>query len=127
MSPWFSGMDASHAITLPSCLAGSHTTTDNGEGLFQLFDMSLDVFHGQGKRPVLIPGMICSFDGAALTGVKMGNAFGDNDAFLAVDADCPWVKVTVAVAGSLKAFNGALQHATVIQPVVGAVGEGGGM
>ena len=54
----------------------------------------------------------------------MGNAFHDNDAFLGVDADCLWVKVTVMVTSSLKAFNGMLQHTTVIWPSVDAVGGG---
>ena len=70
---------------------------------------------------------MCGFDRAALTGVEVGNAFCDSNAFLAEDADHPQVKVAVIVAGGLKAFSGTLQHATVIQPVVGAVGEGEGV
>ena len=62
-----------------------------------------------------------------MTGVEVGNAFCDDDAFPAMDADCPWVKVAVVVASSLKMFNGVLQHATVIHSTVGTVGECGGV
>ena len=58
--------------------------------------------------------MIGSFNRATLTGVEMGNAFGDDDAFLATNADCPWVEVAVIIASGLKVFNGTLHHAMVI-------------
>ena len=66
-------------------------------------------------------------DRATLAGVEVGNVFGDDDAYPAMNADHPWVKVGVMVAGSLKAFNSVLHHATVLCHAVGAVGEHSGM
>ena len=62
-------------------------------------------------------------DRAALGGVEVGNMFGDDDAFSAMNADHPWVKVGIIVASSLETFNSALYCTTVFGPVVGAVGE----
>ena len=66
-------------------------------------------------------------DRAALTGVEVGNVSGDDDAFPPMNADCPWVKVGVIVAGSLKSFNGTLHCTTVLCPMVGTVGECNGV
>ena len=66
-------------------------------------------------------------DRATLAGVEVVNIFGDDDAFPAVNADCPWVKVGVVVPSSLKMFNGVLHHATVLCSVEGAIGECGGV
>ena len=66
-------------------------------------------------------------DRATLTGVEVGNIFGDDDAFPAMNADHPWVKAGVIVAGSLESFNGVLHCATVLCPAVGTVGECGGV
>ena len=66
-------------------------------------------------------------DRAALTGVEVGNVSGDNNAFPAMNADCPWVEVSVIVAGGLKTFNGVLHCTTVLCPMVGTVGECGGV
>ena len=71
--------------------------------------------------------MVCGFDEATLSGVKVGNAFGDNDALQAMDADCPQIKVGVMIAGGLESFNGTLQCATVFHPAIGTVGEGVGV
>ena len=57
----------------------------------------------------------------------MGNIFGDDDAVSAMIADCPWVEVAVVVASCLEMFDGMLHHTTVLCPVVGAVGECGGV
>ena len=127
MSPWFSGMCASCAMTSPSHLAGSCTVTDNGEGLLHLLSTLLNALHGWGKWPVFTFRMIDGFDRATLTGVEVGNAFGDNNAFPAMDADCPWVKVAVMVASSFKAFDGMLHHTTVLCPAVGTIEECGGV
>ena len=60
---------------------------------------------------------------ATLTGVEVGNAFGDDNAFSSMNADCPQIEVGVVVPSSLEAFNGALHCATVLCPAVGTIGE----
>ena len=64
---------------------------------------------------------------AALTGVEVGNALGDDNAFPAMDANCPQVKVAVLVASCLESFNGMLYHAIVFCPAIGTVGECSGV
>ena len=71
--------------------------------------------------------MIDGLNRAALTGVEVGNAFCDHNAFPAMGTDGPWVEVAVMVASSLEAFNGMLQCATVIHPAIGIVGECSGV
>ena len=110
-------------MTSPSRLARSRTTTDDGKSLLHLLGALFNALHGQGERPIPTFGMIDGLNRAALTGVEVGNAFGDNNAFPAMDADRPWVKVAVMVAGSLETFNGILQHATAVCPTVGTIGE----
>ena len=64
---------------------------------------------------------------ATLAGVEVGNIFGDDDAFPAMNADHPWVEVGVMVAGCLEMFNGSLHHATVLCSAVGTIGECSGV
>ena len=66
-------------------------------------------------------------DRATLAGVEVGNIFGDDNAFPAMNADHPWIEVGVMVPGGLKMFNGMLHHAAVLHSVVGAIGECSGM
>ena len=66
-------------------------------------------------------------DRAALTGVEVGNVSSDDNAFPAMNADCPWIEVGVVIPGSLKALNGTLHCATVLCSAVGAIGECGGV
>ena len=46
--------------------------------------------------------MVDGFNRATLTGVEVGNALCDDNAFLAMDADCPWVEVAVMIASSFE-------------------------
>ena len=62
-------------------------------------------------------------DRAALARVEVGNTFGDDNAFPAMNADCPWVEVGVVIPSSLEMFNGTLHCATVLCPAVGTIGE----
>ena len=64
---------------------------------------------------------------ATLAGVEVGNVFGNDNAFPAMNADRLWIEVAVVVPGSFKTFNSALHCTTILCPMVGAIGECSGV